>query len=136
MIENVKLTDREQTIEIGRTKTKDYVLDLVNLGDKDTSYSILNTLGIIGVERDIWYKKLSIIEITGWVVADDRDSELMARRKMRLNRFVIPNEYLHLVYDNTKKIDFLVTESIRYGKTHNENNEAFCKFQITGIYRR
>jgi hypothetical protein len=136
MIENVKLTGRNQTIEIDRTKTENYVLDTVNLGDKDTSYSLVNTIGLVGVERDIWYKKLSNIEITGWVVADHRDTESMERRKMRLNHFVIPKTQINMVYDGTNEIDFIITESIRYGKTDKDNNEAFCKFQITGLYRR
>ena len=135
MIENVKLTGRNQMIEIDRIKTKNYVLDTVNLGEKNTAYSLVNTIGLIGVERDIWYKKLSDIEITGWVIADDRDAESMERRKMRLNHFVIPTTQLHMVYDGINTIDFIVTESIRYAKAYQDNNEAFCKFQITGLYR-
>jgi hypothetical protein len=136
MIENVKLTRGNQTIEIDRVTTEDYVLDTVNFGEKDTNYTILNTLDIVGVERDIWYKKLSVIEITGWVVVDDRNYMSMARRKMRLNRFVIPKAEMKVVCDGSKEIDFLVTESIRYGKTHTENNEALCRFMISGLYRK
>ena len=136
MIENIKLTGKNQTIEIDRTKTKNYVLDTVNFGEKDTAYSLVQTIGLVGVERDIWYKKLSAIEITGWVVADDRDAESMQRRKMRLNRFVIPKIEMNVVCDDGSEIDFIVTESIRYAKSYNDNNEAFCKFQITGLYRR
>ncbi|MDR0326690.1 MAG: hypothetical protein LBI05_00175 [Planctomycetaceae bacterium] len=136
MIENVKLTGRNQTIEIDRTKTTNYVLETVNLGEKDTAYSTIRTNEIIGLERDIWYKQISNIEIVGWVIADSRDAESMERRKMRFNHFVIPNTQLKMVYDGINKIDIFVTESIRYGKSHAENNDAFCKFQITGVYRR
>jgi hypothetical protein len=143
MIENIKLIGRRQTIEIDREKTQNYVLDTVDLGERDTSYTLVNTLDIVGVERDIWYKRLSNIEITGYVIADERDAESMERRKIRLNNFVVPKTELKAIYQEsgnrsqkTEVIDFIVTESIRYGKTHTENNEAFCKFQITGLYRK
>jgi len=136
MIENIKLIGKNQTIEIDRSKTENYVLGTVNFGEKDTSYSLVNTLDIVGVERDIWYKRLSNIEIVGWVVADHRDKESMELRKMRLNHFVVPKTQIKMVYDGNDDIDFVITESIRYGKSHADNNEAFCKFQITGLYRR
>ena len=136
MIENVKLTDGRQTLEIDRTKTENYVLDTVNIGDRDTSYSTVRAHDIIGLEWDIWHKRLTVLEIVGWVVADERDAESMERRKMRLNRFVIPQSQFNLLIDGEKTIDFIATESIRYGKTHTENNSAFCKFQITGLYRQ
>jgi len=143
MIENVKLTSGNHTIEIDREKTVNYVLDTVNLGERDTSYSIVHTLDLVGVERDIWYKRLSVVEIVGYVIADDWDAESMVRRKIRLNHFVRPKMQIEMVYQKSEdrgqgaeKIDFIATESVRYGKTHTENNEAFCKFQITGLYRR
>ena len=136
MIENIKLTSGIHSIEIDREKTQNYVLGTVNLGERDTSYSLVNTLDLVGVERDIWYKRLSLVEIVGWVVADDQDAEAMMRRKMRLNHFIVPKRQLTAILDGKEEIDFIVTESIRYGKTHAENNDAFCKFQITGLYRR
>ena len=144
MIENVKLTDGKQTLEIDREKTKDYVLDTVNPGDRDTSYSTIRTHDIIGLEWDIWHKRLTNIEIVGYVVADDRDTESMELRKMRLNSFVVPQTEFNALLDGEndltgtpgQSINFIATESIRYGKTHTENNEAFCKFQVTGLYRQ
>ena len=88
------------------------------------------------LERDIWYKRLTSIEIVGYVIADHRDAESMERRKMRLNHFVAPERKITAVLDNGKCIDFIMTESVRYGATHTENNEAFCKFMITGLYRQ
>ena len=136
MIENIKLTDFIQTIEIDQTKTQNYVLGTVDFGEKDTQYSLINTLDIVGVERDIWYKRLSDIVIIGYVIADRWDAESMERRKMLLNRFVVPKRRYRMEYDDGKAVDFIVTESIRYGSSHTENNDAFCKFLITGLYRR
>jgi hypothetical protein len=135
MIENVKLTFGKQTLELDRVKTQNYVLDLVNLGDKDTNYTLVNSLDVIGVEMDIWYKKLSVVEITGWVLADDKDAESMERRKMRLNELIVPKRQITMLSDDSEQIDFNITESIRYGTSTAENNEVFCKFKITGLYR-
>jgi len=136
MIENIKLIGKNQTIEIDRTRTQNYVLDTVNVGDRDTGFSTIRTHDIIGLERDIWYKRLTKVQIVGYVIADHRDAESMERRKMRLNHFVVPATELTVVMDCVKNIKFVVTESVRYGATHTENNDAFCKFMITGIYRQ
>ena len=136
MIENVKLIGKNQTIELDRTKTQNYVLDTVNVGDRDTGFSTVRTHDYIGLERDIWYKRLTSIEIVGYVIADHRDAESMERRKMRLNHFVVPERKITAVLDDGNEIDFVITESVRYGATHTENNDAFCKFMITGLYRQ
>ena len=135
MIENVKIIGQRQTLEIDRTKTTDYVLDTVNIGDRNTQYSLIDTLDLVGLERDIWYKRLSAIEITGWVIQDEKDHDSLPRRKRRLNHFVVPNRGYTIEYED-KTFQFIATESIRYGKTTKDNNEAFCHFKITGLYRR
>ena len=135
MIENVKIIGLKTTLEMDRTKTKDYVLDTVNFGERDTQFSLIKTLGLVGLERDIWYKRLSVVEITGWAIQDDHDSESLYRRKRRLNHFVVPNRKYTMIYEG-KTLQFIATESVRYGTTHNDNNEAFCHFKIAGLYRQ
>ena len=133
MIENVKITGHNQILEMDRTKTPDYVLDTVDFGERDTQYSLVNTIGLIGLERDIWFKRLSAVVITGWVIRNDRDVTSLQRCKRRLNHFVIPNRQYTIQCDSADIIQFLATESIRYGTSESDNNEAFCKFQITGV---
>ena len=111
MIENVKITGLTTTLEIDRTKTNDYVLDTVNIGNRDTQYSLINTIDLVGLERDIWYKRLSVVEITGWAIRDDRDPESLYRRKRRLNHFIVPNRQYTMVYEG-KTLQFIATESI------------------------
>ena len=135
MIENVKITGLTTTLEIDRTKTKDYVLDTVNIGNRDTQHSLINTIDLVGLERDIWYKRLSVVEITGWAIRDDRAPESLYRRKRRLNHFIVPNRQYTMVYEG-KTLQFIATESIRYGTTIQDNNESFCHFKITGLYRQ
>jgi hypothetical protein len=136
MIENVKIIGANQTIEIDRTKTVNYVLDTVFLGNKDTNYTLINTIDLLGVERDVWYKKLCDVEINGWAIEDYKDKESMTRRKVRLNRFIIPKTQMTLICDDGTPLPFWVTQSVRYGTTEQDNNSAFCKFQIVGLYAR
>ena len=136
MIENVKIIGLRTTLEMDRTKTENYVLNTVSVGDRGTQFSLLNTLDLIGLERDIWYKRLSVLEITGWAIRDDRDPESLYRRKRRLNHFVIPGAPFTMIADNGKPLEFTATESVRYGAAKSENNEAFCLFKITGLYRQ
>jgi len=136
MIENVKLYDAGQQFEFDRSQTKDYVLNTVNMGERDTTYSLRRRKGFPAWERDVWYKRMSVIEITGWVIENDREPLSLVKRKVRLNHFVTPNQYMNALCDNGTPLLFLVTESIRYGITESDNNGAFCKFQISGVYRQ
>ena len=61
MLENIRLVGPTQTIELDRTKTKDYVFDKVDFGEQSTNYSLLNTQGIIGLELDVWHHTLAIV---------------------------------------------------------------------------
>jgi hypothetical protein len=146
MWDNVRLTVIDETVDesellIDRTATVDYVLDIVDFGVQDTKYSLVNKKDIIGLEKDVWYKSLSVATITGWAVNDDRAGFMLSERKMFLNRFVVPKrkllvEAVNPVRRMKSRCEIFLTQSIRYGTNENENNDAFCRFMITGVYRQ
>ena len=140
MIENIKLIGENTTIEMDRTKTDDFVLDIVDIGSDDTNYKLVNSIDVVGVEMDIWYHTISTITITGFVLNGGKGENSLARRKMLLNRFVVPNRKIKFVSKNeiTQKLtelEFIVSQSVRYGTTEQTNNEEFCGFMITGKHR-
>jgi hypothetical protein len=144
MIENVRLTIGSQILEIDRTRTEDYVLDTVNFGDRDVQFLLRKLKNSPSFDFTSLYKRISVLEITGWVVCDERVPGSLAQRKTRLNNLIIPNTVITLQCSNENGIApnpmlfgmCRLTESIRYGTTESDNNEAFCKFLIAGVYRQ
>jgi len=84
---------------------------------------------------------MSTATITGWVLNDDWNDTLLAQRKMELNRLIEPNKRMIVEAGNVNRnvqasCEILLTQSIRYGTNEKENNDEFCKFLITGVYRQ
>lgn len=105
----------------------DYVLESVDWGEVESSVKGTVYMDQIGEEVMNTNLRPRDIFIVGWVVAN---SEIqMKQRKNFLNKLVNPLYDLDIVYG-----EYLLKtkpdNSIKYGKTEQENNEILCRFSI------
>lgn len=132
MVENVKLINKvtSDILELDVVETPNYILDTVDWGQiKSThhSYKYVNQIGVYVTGTSLETRDVSV---TGWIVASSEN--LMTDRKMKLNRFVNPQQAIELRYKDYV-LDFLPDTSIKYSAIVKENNEVICKFKITGV---
>lgn len=132
MVERIilkKVKNSEELI-LDVMSTPDYVLKSVDWGTiKSThrSYKYVNQVGITISGTSLETRPISI---EGWIVASNPAS--MSLLKKKLNNFINPQDAIDLQYSDYM-IRFLPDETVKYAVDESENNDAFCKFIITGI---
>lgn len=131
MVERIvlrRITNLDE-LALDMVSTPDFILKSVDWGVvKGThhSYKYVNQIGVSIMNTSLGTRD---IKIEGWIIAENEAN--MTFRKKALNSFVNPQEELELIYDSYS-IRFKPDESVKYSITFAENNDAFCKFQITG----
>ena len=131
MVERIvlrRLKNSEELI-LDMVSTPDYILKSV---DWDTikathhSYKYVNQVGESIANTSLGTRPITI---EGWIVAQNENH--MSTLKKKLNYFVNPQETIEMLYNNYT-INFVPDESVKYSINTAENNEIFCKFQISG----
>lgn len=131
MVEKItlkKIKNSEELI-LDMMSTPNYILKSVDWGTiKGThySYKYVNQAGATISNTSF---ETRTITIEGWIVAST--SEQMDILKRKLNSFVNPQDAISLYYDEYV-IQFFPDETVKYAVDKSENNDAFCKFAITG----
>lgn len=131
MVERIVLrkVKNQEELVLDMVSTPDYILKSVDWGSiKGThhSYKYVNQVGESIESTSLGSRP---VNIEGWIVA--QDEKHMTTLKRRLNSFVNPQEAITLFYSDYK-INFVPNETVKYSIGSAENNEIFCKFQITG----
>lgn len=131
MVERIILRNVRNSEELilDMVSTPDYILKSVDWGViKGThhSYKYVNQVGASITNTSLAMRNITI---EGWIVAKNQDH--MTALKRNLNSFVNPQEAITLLYSEYK-IDFVPDETVKYSLNVAENNDVFCKFQITG----
>ena len=131
MVERITLRriKNSEELVLDMVSTPDFILKSVDWGSiKGThhSYKYVNQIGESIENTSLGPRPITI---EGWVVANDERS--MTSLKQRLNSFINPQEIYSLFYNNYV-INFKPDETVKYTNNREENNDAFCKFQIVG----
>lgn len=131
MVEKITLRrvrDSEELI-LDMVSTPNYILKSVDWGTvKGThhSYKYINQVGVSVTSTSLGTRDISI---EGWIVA--LNEKHMTTLKRKLNIFINPQEAIDLFYSDYV-IQFNPNETVKYSINTQENNEIFCKFQISG----
>ena len=91
------------------------------------SYKYVNQVGVSVTNTSLGTRNITI---EGWIVAQSESQ--MTTLKGMLNAFINPQEDIDLFYSDYV-IRFKPSESVKYSVAFAENNDAFAKFQITGM---
>ncbi len=132
MVERIvlkKVKNSEELI-LDMVSTPEYVLKSVDWGTiqgSHHSYKYVNQIGITIAGTSLETRPITI---EGWIVASN--PERMTLLKKKLNNFVNPQDAIDLYYSDYM-IRFIPDETIKYATSESENNDAFCKFIISGI---
>ena len=131
MVERIILrkVKNSQELVLDMVSTPDYVLKSVDWGTIQSSHHTYKYVNQVGVTISGTSLETRPITIEGWVVA--QTDTLMTSLKRKLNGFVNPQDAIDLIY-NDYVIRFIPDETVKYANTREENNDAFCKFIITG----
>lgn len=131
MVERIilkRVKDSKELI-LDMVSTPDYILKSVDWGTirgTHHSYKYVNQVGVTITGTSLETRPVSI---EGWVVATSPVQ--MDILKKKLNSFVNPQDAIDLYY-NEYLIRFIPDETVKYASGKAENNDAFCKFIITG----
>ena len=131
MVERIvlKRVKNLEELVLDMVSTPDYILKSVDWGTiKGThhSYKYVNQIGESITNTSLGTRPITI---EGWIVAQNKNH--MTSLKAKLNSFVNPQESIDLFYSNYV-IRFVPDETVKYSTTSAENNDVFCKFQISG----
>lgn len=131
MVERIVLrkVKNSQELVLDMVSTPDYVLKSVDWGTIQSTHHTYKYVNQVGVTISGTSLETRSIAIEGWVVA--QTEALMTSLKKKLNGFVNPQDAIDLIYKDYT-IRFLPDETVKYAVEYNENNDAFCKFIITG----
>lgn len=131
MVERIilKKVKNSEELVLDMVSTPDYVLKSVDWGTIQSKRSTYKYVGQAGVTVTETSFESRPITIEGWVVS--QNSALMSNLKKKLNSFVNPQDAIDLRYSDYV-IRFLPDETVKYASTREDNNDAFCKFVITG----
>lgn len=131
MVERIilKKVKNSEELVLDMVSTPDYVLKSVDWGTIQSKRSTYKYVGQAGVTVTGTSFESRSITIEGWIVS--QNSVLMSNLKKKLNSFVNPQDAIDLYYSDYM-IRFLPDETVKYANTREDNNDAFCKFVITG----
>lgn len=131
MVERIilqRIKNSEELI-LDMVSTPDYILKSVDWGTiKGTHHSskYVNQVGESITNTSLGTRPVTI---EGWIVS--KNEKHMTALKRKLNSFINPQEAITLLYSDYK-IDFVPDETVKYSAGTEENNDVFCKFQISG----
>ena len=131
MVERIILrkVKNSEELTLDKVSTPDYILGSVEwepVKGTHHSYKYVNQSGVSITNTSLGTRGLTI---EGWIVA--KSEILMTSLKSKLNAFINPQEEMTLIYSKYM-INFIPDESVKYSVNTAENNEIFCKFQISG----
>lgn len=131
MVERIVLrrVKNSEELILDMVSTPDYILKSVDWGTiKGTHHSskYVNQVGESITSTSLGTRPITI---EGWIVAENESH--MTTLKRRLNSYINPQEAIDIFYSDYT-IQFVPDESVKYSVSAAENNEIFCKFQITG----
>lgn len=131
MVERIvlkKVKNSEELI-LDMVSTPDFVLKSVDWGTIKGTHHTYKYVNQVGVTISGTSLETRPVSIEGWVVA--LNPTHMDTLKKKLNSFVNPQDAIDLYYDEYM-IRFIPDETVKYAIDSSENNDAFCKFIITG----
>ncbi len=131
MVESIVLrkVKNSQELVLDMMSTPDYILKSVDWGTIQSTHHTYKYVNQVGVTISGTSLETRSITIEGWIVA--QNEAVMTQLKRKLNGFVNPQDAIDLFY-NDYMIRFLPDETVKYALDKSENNDAFCKFAITG----
>lgn len=144
MWDNLTVSVGGTLLNVDRTTTPDYILNVVDFGNTISSFDTLVNYDKQIHEMGVAYNVLNVATITGWIVANNdtgrQDDVVMSARKMKLNSLFVPTTIAKIVATNRDRrvsisCDLILLQSIRYGESEQNNNECFCSFMFKGSYR-
>lgn len=131
MVERIvlrRLKNLEELV-LDMVSTPDFILKSVDWGTIKGTHHSSKYVSQIGESFTNTSLGTRQITIEGWIVAQSESH--MTTLKRRLNSFINPQETIEMLY-STYTINFVPDESVKYSISSAENNEIFCKFQISG----
>ena len=131
MVERIilkKVKDSEELI-LDMVSTPEYVLKSVDWGTIKSTHHTYKYVNQVGVTISGTSLETRPIIIEGWIVAQSESQ--MTLLKGKLNSFINPQNAIDLYYSKYM-IRFIPDETVKYANDYSENNDAFCKFIITG----
>lgn len=131
MVERIilkKVKNSEELI-LDMVSTPEYVLKSVDWGTIKGTHRTYKYVNQVGVTISGTSLETRPVSIEGWIVASSPIR--MNILKNKLNSFVNPQDAIDLYYDKYM-IRFIPDETVKYAIDNSENNDAFCKFIITG----
>lgn len=131
MVERIilKKVKNLQELVLDMVSTPEYVLKSVDWGTirgTHHKYKYINQVGVTVTGTSLETRPITI---EGWIVASSPMRMDVLKRK--LNGFINPQDAIDLYYDEYM-IRFIPDETVKYAISESENNDAFCKFTITG----
>jgi hypothetical protein len=102
-----------------------FVLEEIGWGEVEAAHSTTPYVDTIGSEVTETFFNPRDIEITGWILASNRES--MTNRKKILNKLINPKDEIDLIY-KSYKLRVKANTSIMWGTRYQENNDNMCKF--------
>ena len=131
MVERIilKKVKNSQELILDMVSTPDYILKSVDWGTIFGTHHTYKYVNQVGVTISGTSLETRQVTIEGWIVA--HNEVLMTQLKRNLNGFVNPQDAIDLFY-NDYVIRFIPDETVKYAVDMAENNDAFCKFIITG----
>lgn len=131
MVERIVLrrVNNSEELVLDMVSTPSYILKSVSWGTIQGTHHSYKYVNQIGESLTNTSLEKRPITIEGWVVAENKN--LMMMLKNKLNYFINPQEAIELFYSHYV-IEFVPDETVKYSTTSAENNEYFCKFQISG----
>lgn len=131
MVERIilKKVKNSEELVLDMVSTPEYVLKSVDWGTIKSTHQSYKYVNQVGVTISNTSLESRSITIEGWIVA--ANSIHMDNLKKKLNSFVNPQDAIELYYGKYM-IQFIPDETVKYANGHSENNDAFCKFIITG----
>jgi len=131
MVERIilkKVKNSEELI-LDMVSTPEYILKSVDWGTIKSTHHTYKYVNQVGVTVSGTSLETRPITIEGWIVANNKARMTILKKK--LNSFINPQEAIDLYYSDYM-IRFIPDETVKYANTQSENNDAFCKFVITG----
>jgi hypothetical protein len=118
-----------EELALDMLSTPDFILKSVDWGTIKGTHRTYRYVNQDGVTISETAFETRPVTIEGWIVAENENH--MTSLKRKLNGFVNPKDAIDLFYDNYT-IRFVPDETVKYPVVNSENNEIFCKFQISG----
>ena len=132
MIDSVKIVDPNKHLEYVFDKcNSEYLLDDngISISELKSNYNTYSVYGKVGKSMDEPQLNSGIeITLTGWII--DTTVTPLDIKKQRLVSFFNPLSKLDLIFKRLMIQGYPKT-SVKFGSTRKDNNDLFCKYQVT-----